>query len=112
MIILPWPAKELSPNARGHWAPKARAARKARMDAFYATKAAKVGIVAGEVPITLRIEFCPPDKRKRDADNMLASCKNFFDGIADALSVNDSFFRHQVFIAEPVKGGRVTVSIL
>lgn len=39
-VELPWPDKRLHPNARGHWAKKSSAARKARTDARYACLAA------------------------------------------------------------------------
>lgn len=36
MIILPWPSKDLSPNARIHWARRAKAVQHARHDASVA----------------------------------------------------------------------------
>lgn len=39
-LILPWPSKDLSPNARVHWARKARAVKSSREQAYYLAKAA------------------------------------------------------------------------
>lgn len=114
MIVLGWPAKPLWPNfrSRSHW-PKTNAVAKARAEAFYATKAARVESAAGDVPIIVQATFYPPDRRKRDYDNCAAALKPSWDGIAQALGVDDSMFRHAPpIIAEPVKGpGKVTVQI-
>lgn len=59
----------------------------------------------------LRITFYTPDKRRRDLDGMLSSLKSAIDGIADGLNVNDSRFRYTLEIGEPVKCGRIEVSI-
>lgn len=111
LITLPWPAKALHPNARVHWATKARAAKAARTAAGWATDAAKVKI-EGEGAVTLKITFYPPDKRRRDLDGMLSSLKNGVDGIADALGVNDCRFRFVLEIGNPVKGGCVHVVVV
>ena len=113
MIVLGWPAKPLWPNfrSRTHWA-KTSAIKSARAEAFYATKAAKVGVPAGDIPLTVQATFYPPDRRARDYDNCGSCLKAHYDGIADALGINDSAFRPQLpIIGEPVKGGRVVVTI-
>ena len=91
-ITIPWPPRECSPNWRGHWATKAKAVKKYREAGWACTKRDKVA-VTWDGDIDLSITFYPPDKRRRDWDNMLASCKPALDGIADALKVNDSRFR-------------------
>lgn len=111
MIELPWPPKELSPNARIHFHAKGRAVKAYREQAYWLTKAA--GLLApAEGGIALRFDFHPPDKRKRDLDNMLASIKAGVDGIADALEVNDQRFGFWLSREEPVKDGKVVVSIM
>ena len=45
--------------------------------------------------ISIAYTFCPPDKRKRDLSNFVASMKGAEDGIADALGVDDSHFHPQ-----------------
>lgn len=111
-IELSWPPRILSPNGRGHHMAKHRAKKAARAEGFSATKAAKVGLAAGDVPITIKLTFHPKTKNLPDADNAVASCKAYLDGIADALGVDDSCFRLAApVIAEPVRGGKVVVEI-
>lgn len=88
-IELPWPSRDLHPNARVHWAVKGRAAKKARQDAAYATKATGVRKLDAKSLLVTAI-FNPPDNRHRDLDGMLASMKSSFDGIADTIGVDDS----------------------
>jgi crossover junction endodeoxyribonuclease RusA len=109
-ILLPWPASALSPNARGHWSRRSRAAKAYRMQCFLFAK--KAGLVAPEGRILLQLEFLPPTARRRDDDNLLASFKAGRDGLADALGIDDSLFVSQVQIGEvrPGGAGRVTLS--
>ena len=60
------------------------------------------------------IEFCPPDIRKRDMDNFIASCKSGIDGLAMASGIDDSKFKIQwpVEFSAPRKGGAVIVTVL
>lgn len=111
IIEIGWPSPILSPNARVHWSKKARAAKLARAEAYYATKAARVGIAAGDVPILLNIYFLPPDRRSRDRDGLLSSIKSHLDGISDALGVDDKWFRPSIAVGEPVKNGKVLITI-
>ena len=91
MILLDWPPRTLSPNARAHWATKAHAVKSYREHAWVMALAAGVSIPAsGTIRIT--ITFRPPNKRRRDIDNMLASIKAGLDGIATALACDDSRF--------------------
>lgn len=89
-VFLPLPPKECSPNARSHWAAKARAVKK------YRTVARIFSSVAwgGYPPMAkadAQIVFYYHQRRVRDLDNLLASAKAGFDGIADAgVVVNDS----------------------
>lgn len=110
-ITLPWPSKDLSPNARVHWSRKAKASQPAREMAFYTAKHAK--LVAPETDrIHLWIDFYPPTRRWPDTDNMLSRCKPYLDGLADALGVNDQrFVPHPYVRWETVKGGEVRILI-
>jgi len=59
------------------------------------------------------LTFSPPDKRRYDDDNLIARCKAYLDGIADALGVDDSRFRlGKPVRAESIKGGNVRVEIV
>lgn len=66
---------------------------------------------AGVGKMVLSIEFCPPDKRRRDDDNMLASFKSGRDGVADALGVDDNKFVTSFEVCSPVQDGAVIVTI-
>jgi len=110
MIELPWMPKELSPNARGHWSKRAKAAKAYRLECFILAKGA--GVKAPEGRVALSIEFVPPDARRRDDDNCLAAFKAGRDGLADALGIDDSRFVTTLWLSgEPVKGGMVRVTI-
>lgn len=108
-ILLPWPATALSPNARGHWSRRSRAAKAYRMQCFLFAK--KAGLVAPAGRILLQLEFLPPTSRRRDDDNLLASFKAGRDGLADALGIDDSLFVSQVQIGEVHPGGAVRVTL-
>jgi len=114
-LILPWPSPDLSPNARGHWSKRMRATKEARGLAF--VMARKIGWNVSlskpwvsDAPITLHVDVFPPDRRRRDHDNIGASLKAYRDGIADALGVNDRRFRETLFIHDnPKPGGQIRV---
>lgn len=108
-ILLPWPASALSPNARGHWSRRSRAAKAYRMQCFLFAK--KAGLAAPAGRILLQLEFLPPTARRRDDDNLLASFKAGRDGLADALGIDDSLFVSQVQIGEVHPGGAVRVTL-
>lgn len=110
-VTLPWPDKVLSPNARSHFRVKAAAAKSYREAAHWLTRASRLRVEHPSLPCMLHLRFCPPDKRARDLDNMLASVKAGLDGVADGLGVNDSLFGLILQRGEPVKGGAVIVSL-
>lgn len=109
-IALPWPDKKLSPNARVHWAAKAKAVKAARSAAYFLAIQARVRRTTVG-PIATKFEFCPPDGRRRDRDNLIASMKAATDGLADALGIDDSNFISTYSMGGPVKGGAVLVTI-
>lgn len=90
-----WPDSALLPNRRlgKHWTSTNTAKVKAKESAYYATKQAIGAWKAPDGPTHLSILFCPPDKRHRDLDNCLSSCKAMLDGMAQALQIDDSRFR-------------------
>lgn len=89
-LLLPWPSdKALSPNARVHWSVKARA--KKAMRHSWALLAKSQGLKAADTEsLELHLVFMQKDRRQRDLDNLLASCKAGLDGLADILGVDDS----------------------
>lgn len=111
-VELPWPSSKLRPNASspGAWRIKQSAAKAYRADCDIVCRAAglrKTGI--DRAHLTLR--FCPPDRRRRDLDNMLASFKQGIDAIASSIGVDDYHFGFTIVRGEPVKGGVVRVTI-
>jgi crossover junction endodeoxyribonuclease RusA len=112
MIELPWPSSELSQNARTHHAVKARAVKKARNDAFWLTKAVNDGSLKDAETLRVMINIFPPDYRKRDLDNILAALKPSFDGISDALGIDDSKWQEMGILRCAAKRpGRVIVTL-
>lgn len=117
IVTLPWPDKRLSPNARLHWRAKVGPKQAARIAAQHATVAAKGFYAArdalkdtdGAIPIEVR--FYPPDRRRRDDDNMIGAFKHARDGIAEVLRVDDRRFRPHYFFEDAAKPGRVEVVI-
>lgn len=112
-LVLPWPSKDLSPNARVHWSRKAKAAKQARSDAKGLTQFFgwnKLALPDG--PLHLWITFHPPTRRLPDDDNMLTRFKPSRDGIADALGIDDKRFVSHPYVSDkPRKGGEVRVRI-
>lgn len=109
-VELPWPANPLHPNARPHRMEKARATKKAREEACMVARPKVRGLTADRLRVA--ITFRPPSRRG-DADNMLAACKAYLDGIADATGVNDRCFDIDMPVrGEPVKGGAIIIEMV
>jgi crossover junction endodeoxyribonuclease RusA len=109
-IDFPWPSRDLHPNARVHWAKKAKATKAARADAGWAAKAAGVGKIDAKTLI-VTATFAPPDRRLRDHDGMLSNIKAYLDGIADVTGVDDSQWEIAIRRAAPRRGGNVRIEI-
>jgi crossover junction endodeoxyribonuclease RusA len=118
-IELPYPAKELNPNRRG-WGKgamhrHARTAKGAKELAHWTACEAGWAVEPSIFPPMwtpkITITFYPPDKRRRDLDNAIASFKSAQDGIADALGIDDSKWVPFYRWGEVVKGGRVLVEL-
>jgi len=112
-LKLPFPAKVLWPNGRGHWGEKGRAFKAHKGWAYIATKAA----IGNTFPTFSKVEWNvtvhPKTRHPIDDDNARASLKAYQDGIALALCVDDEIFAAPVLtFGEPVKGGLVVVTIL
>lgn len=117
VITLPWPDSRLSPNARVHWRAKVAPKQQARIRTAWTTVAAagfketfhRLAESDGPIPIT--VTFYPPDKRRRDDDNMVGSFKHHRDGIADALGVDDRRFRPHYVFADAAAPGKIEVEL-
>lgn len=110
MIELPWPPSSLSGHAKGHWRGKAAVTAKHRSWAKNAALAAGVVEIQGTGDIRISTTFYPPDRRG-DRVNFANRMKPYFDGIADALKVNDSRFLPSYHFGERVEGGKVVVVV-
>lgn len=111
-LILPWPSRDLHPNARVHWARRAKATKAARQLAWAEALKAK-WVAPDSARIYLQIYFYPPDKRQRDLDGLLSSIKATIDGIADAIGVDDRLFVPLLHAMEqPRHGGQVHIRIM
>lgn len=112
-LVLPWPERDLHPNARIHWAKLAKAKSIAR--AFAHWKTLEAGWKADQLPegrLHLWMDFYPPDRRRRDDDGLLASMKAARDGIASALGIDDNRFVSHPYVKDEVrKGGEVWIRI-
>lgn len=110
-VSLPWPDRRLSPNARQHYMARARMAKSYRqICALMAIENGWRRIDADHLAVT--VTFHPPDKRRRDRDNMIASFKSGADGIADVLGVDDSRWIPTYLVGDPVPAGAVVFSVL
>lgn len=111
VVTFCWPYRELSPNSRNHWAVTARAKRAYRTECWALVRQAKLAPIEWDGVIYLHMTFVPPTRRRRDGDNLIASFKAGFDGIADALGVDDSRFCVFPPVISDETGGHVVVRI-
>ena len=109
ILELPWPPKELSPNARLHWAKLAKAKKAYRAECAYLAIAQGIHKVEAD-KLHLSLTFFAPTRRAYDLDNALARMKAGLDGLADVLGVDDS--KWSLSIARGDKtGGSVVVEV-
>lgn len=111
IVELPWPPAALRPNASspGAWRRKQTAAKAYKADCAILCRASLNR--AGLERAHLTIRFCPPDRRRRDLDNMLGQIKQGLDAVSEAIGVDDSRFGLTLVRGEPVKGGAVFVQV-
>ena len=109
LIELPWPPKELTPNARrrNHWRVTQRHAKAYRLQCMLLT----ISQLRSPGRTITAITFYPPDRRRRDDDGMIGAFKEGRDGVADALGCDDHSFRPSYQFGEPVKHGKIVVVI-
>lgn len=113
ILTFSWPPKELSPNSRTHWAPKARATKAYKAACIQECWAHGLGKVRKDTwGFSLHLTFCPPSNRGHDLDNLVSSSKALIDAIAHVIDVNDKEFQISQEKAAPVKGGKVVVNLL
>lgn len=110
LIRLGWPNRVLSPNSRKQR--KHREVTEARQNAIQEGWAETMRMVAFIPPDAhLDITFYPPDARRRDLDNCLASIKPHLDGIAKATCLDDSGWTFTLRKGPIKKPGGVVVHV-
>ena len=108
-IELPWPPKELSPNARLHWTKLAKAKKAYRAECGYL--AVEQGVGQMEVgKLHLSLTFYAPTRRAYDLDNALARMKSGLDGLADVPGVDDKHWSLAIQRGDTT-GGKVLVEV-
>lgn len=106
-----WPARPLWQNVHCHWAQKARAVSAARAEAHAEALLRGTANIRGADAYTVRCDFYPPDRRKRDFQNMPATVKAHLDGIAEALGVDDHCFDVSWHLQDAGKPGGVLFTV-
>jgi crossover junction endodeoxyribonuclease RusA len=107
-LTVPWPPKQVQPNARTHWAAKHRATKSYKFVIGCLMRPALAEQGAQRLQACEAIDVLivghPTVKRRRDLDNLMASCKALLDTLALELGVDDSRFRPRVMLAETAPG--------
>ena len=111
-VTLPWPPSELNPNQsqKIHWAKKNRIAQDYKAACWWLCKSAKLKAPSTDGKIHVWLDFYPPDRRRRDEDNAIASMKHGLDGVAKAIGVDDSRFKLMHEFHEQI-GGMVKIRL-
>lgn len=112
-IELPFPHKVLWPNGRTRdHRFKAAEAKKHKRWAYLAALEADNGSeeFSFPVPITIHVHAKPKGPMP-DKDNCVAAAKNFLDGIADAIGINDRDFDTPIVRFASPREGRFVVEV-
>lgn len=109
-LTLPWPSSSLSGHAAGSWYGKSAATKKHRQWAHAAALAAHGAALPPTGDILVQVQFVPPDNRG-DRTNFPNRMKPYFDGIADALKVNDARFLPSFEFCAPSKPGCINITL-
>jgi crossover junction endodeoxyribonuclease RusA len=109
-LLLPWPDPHLSPNKRHDLRALTGYRRIAHDQGWAAVNERRLSLSA--VPLQISLEFHPPDRRRRDLDNLYSSFKAYQDGIFEALGLDDSLIQTVHLMRGKVcQGGAVNVLI-
>lgn len=113
LIELPFPSSKLSGQNNKHFWVTRPITNLHREWALKATLAVRDQVdiaLADNTDIRVSVTFYPPDRRG-DRTNYPNRMKPYWDGIADALCVNDRRFLPAFHYAEPCKPGKVVVAL-
>jgi hypothetical protein len=112
-----WPDGSLNPNSRIHWSVKGRARKEQREEACILARQSVPPASRQKLKelgaLRLRLQFVRPNRRWVDIDNLIAASKGLIDGVADAVGLDDRYFKMEFEIDDPPMkpgGVRVTVS--
>lgn len=108
-VTLPWPPKELSPNARVYWREKNQAVGQYKTACWAILTQHRIKLKG---KTKFKITFCEPDRRARDTDNLIGSFKAGQDALSLVTIVNDRLFEITYARGEPIKGGAVEIEVL
>lgn len=108
-ITLPWPPKELSPNARQHHMAFYRAKKAYKAACMWTAKEQGATRIEAD-KVHVHMVFFKPTKRAMDLDNMLGRMKSGLDGLSELLGVDDSKWSLSIEFAKEV-GGMVKVTV-
>ena len=78
--------------------------------AYYLTKQLNTPTVTHSA-LLVRSIWCPATLHRFDHDNAQAALKSAYDGLAQALGVNDCIFVHKFETGPKVQGGQVTIEV-
>ena len=111
MLRFPWPDSRLSPNSRKDHRYLTDVRTLAHQIGFAITRDAGLMLpMYGD--LCWQLVFCPPDRRRRDLDNLYSSFKSTCDGIFAALQTDDSRIRRAVLEYGPLEpNGAVYIEI-
>lgn len=111
MLTFPFPNSKLSGNSRKAHRYLTRERQAARELGYWTAIEAKLSF-SGAKPLEFYMLICPPDRRRRDDDNVLSAFKSTRDGIFQALCLDDSLIRRTVLERGDVEpGGAVYVEL-
>lgn len=90
-------------NGREHWSVKNRKAQAWRTATRLLAREAKVPALDA---IVVRLDYWPPDRRRRDRDNLMAVVKHCIDGLRDAHVIVDDDADRVTFTAPVIHPAR------
>jgi crossover junction endodeoxyribonuclease RusA len=109
-MVFPWPDARLSPNKRFDRRALIWVKGNAKNEAYAITLESKTVVLDTDLQLTLT--FYPPDRRKRDLDNLYATFKAYQDGMFLALGIDDCKIERVILQrGNPIPGGQVFVDI-
>jgi crossover junction endodeoxyribonuclease RusA len=110
--VLPYVRPPLTLNGRLHHMARYRITRQVKADVHRLAVAARLPKSCRRAAVTLVYE--PPDRRRRDTDNLFATIKPAVDGLVAYGLVPDDDSRHVATVCrvgEVVRGGRLWLLI-